>query len=1437
LQNSFNGRLALAARLADLKSYWIIILHIFLTVSIFAQTEDIKFEKLMVDDGLSHNIVRAIINDHRGFMWFGTTDGLCRYDGYNFKVYKNIPGDTTRLSGNQIRGLYEDRSGQIWIGTEWSGLCRFDSQTDGFVRYSTKNGLTNPNVVSVIFESVHDNKTILWVGTGVGLNKYDPDTDSFTHYFPEGTTGESYRNKNFIASIVQDSSSRVWVATWLEGLFYYDIDNDRLVKYKPNPEYAGIFRNKLIRKLYASREQSRNILWVATRKDGLFKIDLQSGRIRNWRFNKKSIDILDIYADKKELGNIFWLASDNGIYRLDTRTDQFTHYKSNPQNPKSLSSNMVYTIIKDNSGILWAGTIFGVNKFNPQVSNFRTFEHNPSTENSLINNNVKSLYETHINGRKILWIGTEGGLSKYDRETKRFTNFRHDPHRVNSLSSNIINYIHSSRANRNHLWLATENGLNRLNIQTGSIERFIIDTEDTDMANRMYVLCEDNEGLIWIGTHTSIYSFSPITEIFDRQITNLNVNTMILNSYGDLYFAFNGLKKYNINSNQSKRYMHNSSNPNSIINNRISAIYQDRSNNFWIATLGGLDRFNPETEIFTHFSKREELQGIIGILEDSHNNLWLATNKNILKFNPQNNELKSYSKGDGLLANQFSSKAIFKNEDGEMFFGGHGFNIFHPDSLVRNSYIPPVVITDFQIFNQSVRPGKNSILHNQIFNIKAISLPHYLSVFSFEFAALDYHNPQENLYAYTLEGFDQQWVNIDASRRHATYTNLDPGEYIFQVKGSNNDGVWNEKGTSIKFTILPPWWKTWWAYSFYIALVLGTLYSLRRYELIRQRFKHNLELKDLEAQKFLELDRMKSRFFANISHEFRTPLTLISGPIERLLSGELVGDVKEQYHLILRNTRRLLRLVNQLLDISRLESGKMKLQARPENIVELTKQLTMAFESLASVNDIELQFIGSEEPVTVYLDREHYEKIITNLLSNALKFTPEGGEVIVDLSLRGDMARTMSTTQSRISRGDEIASPDIRRVRKDSNNLGFVQIKITDTGSGIPADHLPHIFDRFYQVGDSYVKDSQGSGIGLALTKELVELHHGEIEVSSEVGKGTEFTIWLPLGKEHLKKEEIVDIPLNPPASLAGRPSKGEIEFSPRRVESSTLDGGARRAGDVLADIPAKKPASRPQTSKSAPLLLIVEDNSDMRTYIRQMLAESYKVVEAADGQEGFEKAAEIIPDIIISDVMMPEMDGFQFCEKIKTDQRTSHIPIILLTAKASGESKIEGLETGVDNYLAKPFDTRELQARLKNLIDQRRKLRERFSREIYLNPKEITVTSMDERFLQKASQIVETKISDPEFSVDDFVKEMALSRTDLYRKLKALTGLSAKEFIRTIRLKRAAHLLRHQYGNISEIAYEVGFNNPSYFAECFHKQFKQLPSQYKSKHIGQSSS
>ncbi len=800
---------------------------------------------------------------------------------------------------------------------------------------------------------------------------------------------------------------------------------------------------------------------------------------------------------------------------------------------------------------------------------------------------------------------------------------------------------------------------------------------------------------------------------------------------------------------------------------------EDKNSNLWIGTyMEGIYIFDKSKGIVVdRFTTEEGLidNKIASIIMDDTDNMWLTNHSGLTRYNAGKKEFKHYGESEGLVENATDSwYPLFKNTDGKIYYcGENGFNFFNPEDIEDDPTPPQVIIKNVSLFN---RPDEKIDYDEFISELKELSLPYNQNDLSFHYVGLHYGEPLKNRYNYILEGFDENWIDA-GNQRTATYTNLDPGEYMFRVNASNRDGVWNATGASIKIIINPPLWATTWAYLLYIVFALSLIYFLWKLNLRRVRVKHEYEMSKFEAEKLHEVDEIKSRFFTNISHEFRTPLTLILGPIKQMIEKLNEGKMKDDLKLVHRNANKLLVLVNQLLDISKIESGNMKLRTTPQNIIPLLKALVLSFTSYAERKQITLKFNSSEDEIIVYLDREKIEKIFTNLLSNAFKFTPNGG------SIRADVV-------------------------KDNDQL---RVSISDTGIGIPKEKLTKIFDRFYQVDGSHTREQEGTGIGLSLTKELVELHKGRIEVESEEGKGTTFTVNLPFGKDHLRPDEICE---KEPEVVRAMP---EIGDDIRKTDTSKI---------VLENL----------EKDSFPLLLIVEDNKDVRYYIKDNLKKDYRILEAVDGEDGWTKSIDQIPDLIVSDVMMPKMDGFKLCEKLKTDERTSHIPVILLTAKAAKSDKLEGYEIGADEYLMKPFEPDELRARIKNLIVQRKRLHEHFRKKGILDTEQSKITPVDKKFLQKVYDIIKKNVADSSFDIESLAKNLGVSRSVLHRKIVSLIGEAPGELIRQVRLKKAAELIEQKFGNLSEIALEVGFNNPAYFSEAFKKQYGMTPSQYELK-------
>jgi signal transduction histidine kinase/ligand-binding sensor domain-containing protein/DNA-binding response OmpR family regulator len=1396
----------------------------FLPRDLCAQTVDLRFQHFSTEDGLPDNRVNAIFQDHLGFLWFGTDNGLVRYDGYEYQIYQANTQDSLSPSGNRIISIHEDQRGDLWIGTEFSGVNKFERSTGHFYHFRHEadnvHSLSNDNVFNCYLDTQDD----LWIFYPKHyLDKINTRTSQVTRYRHDPQDSTSISN-DLIAkswnrtirglSLAEDTNNDIWIGTELAGLNKYNRETDNFTRYPYKTSDPWSLGHKHISRLF---EDSRHNFWVGTWGGGISQLNRKTGIFARYRHQPGNLNSLLMdycFSIFESWPGDLWVTLDYAIDRYDPKKNIFTHYSNKIICPNDYYKNRVWILeYEDETGNLWFRSSGGsLVLFNPESNIWHVVQPDPENIHGLPASEIISFFQ---DASENLWFGTGmRGVSKYDPYVQNFTHMRYDQNNP-SISDNNVNVLYRSGHIPNAVWIGTDNGLD-LYFQgvdsfshTHSIQKVL-------EGKKVLSLQEDEPGILWIGTamtglykyildtkEISQYSFKsetgfvrPVFSVwsmfkdtvgdiwilkttkprglyrFDKidtfaRIFHLESDTLFLSSnspwciHAESDSSFwvgmdSGLYLCHMKGDSLAHYLKDIS---------IFSIFKDSKNNIWLGTqhngLGLFDFTSGSTKYYGIHNK------ISSIIEDARGYLWLGTENGLAKFDPATKNIEMFYREHGLLSETFLP-ASMKLDPNTIWMttADGGIVIFNPKDVKQNPVSPKMVFTDFRIFNESIAPGENSLLPADITATKEIHLAHWQNDITFECAALHYSHSEKNQYAFRLENYDDDWYST-GTNRVAAYTNLDPGEYILHAKGSNSDGVWNEDGTSLRIFIHPPWWATIPVYLFYVLVFSGLVFATWRLQLRRIHLRHELKMKDFEAAKLKEVDAIKSQFFANISHEFRTPLTLILGPLEKLFSRTTSQKLRFEYAVMLRNGRRLLRLINQLLDFSQLETGQMKLKLAPFDLARLAKSIIGSFASVADQKSISLTLEFEKESMPVQLDQDKIEKIFVNLLSNALKFTPDGGTVRVGLNYANG-------AQNQI-----------------------VEMRVSDTGPGIPPEQLKFIFDRFYQVDDSHTREHEGTGIGLALTKELVQLHGGQIDVQSSVGEGATFTVRLPVGQVD---ENALPVELN-------------------REEESLLPATEKDEFE-----------KKPEHGRSRAHILIVDDNQDVRYYIKDILKSSYKTTGAKDGLDGFEKAASIIPDLIISDVMMPGLDGFKLSRKLKSDERTSHIPVILLTAKAAEEHKLSGLETGADAYLIKPFNARELSLHVKNLIEQRRQLRQRFSREITLQPKEITITSTDEQFLRRAMAVIEHNMSDSDFNVGVFGENIGLSHAHLHRKLRALVDQSPTQFIRTMRLKRALALLKGRHGNVSEIAYEVGFNNPAYFSECFRKQFGASPTAFRKK-------
>jgi len=1391
----------------------IIILLIHFTGFIYSQAEQYKFRHLTTKEGLSSNYVYCIIKDSTGFMWFGTGNGLNCFDGNKIVVYKHIRHDSTSLSNNVVLSILELDPDHLLVGTAWGGLNIFDKATEKFVHLKHQSGdhtSLSQDRINIIYR---DNQGLIWIGTDDGLNLFHPDSGTFEVFKQPPDNREDYCNQ--IRSLFQDKKGNLWIGT-TSGLFRFDLSKKEFspVEFDQAINFQNLYNISFYPpgiKINSINEDPFGYLWIGTDM-GLFKYDYGSSEFTiSPPLHLKAI-IEDIEMITLNSSHFAWIATHWGLIQYDFQTDNFTSFYTEPGDHESVSGQASHELFFDDRGLLWIATSeTGIDILNLQKSLFHQYAIYSEPEDP----NIYSASAFCEDNDGNFWIGSHAvGLLKYDQNLKLISRINLKFSDGSEWGGGRVKKI--LRDADGVMWLGFSNPKPSISWFNPENEIFQLITEDTIWpllwefpVRYMNDMIEDHRRNMWFGYFSGLYRM-PGGENSDHLVRSVSHDELSSAIIRDLHedsdyhvwlASDNGLFKAEPDMNDSlvftKYFCSNTYQDNQPVKPRC--VFQGTNGKIWVGTNQGLHQLKKGTTQYQSVNTENDLirgNQINAITEDSKGDLWMATDKGLVKFNTNQdkNNIKLFERIDGLPYEGSISAPLFRSKSGKIFvpskYGSqNGFYCFHPDSIIVNTNIPQVVITDFNVRNDPFD------LDSNITSIKHIQLSHSENYFSFEFAALDYVNPEKNQYAYKLDGIDEEWIN-SGNRRFANYTSVPPGEYTFWVKGSNNDGYWNETGTSISVTILPPLWKTWWAYVIYALTVIAVLWSIVHYYLKRQRLLHTLAIEQVETDKLKELDTMKSRFFANISHEFRTPLTLILGPLQNLLSQSKDDKTKQDLSLIQRNASRLKNLINQLLSLSKLESGKMKLQAREENIVALVNGYVQSFESLAKQKKIDLVFKSDEKNIPVYVDKDKIEKILYNLLSNAFKFTGIGGRINVQVG-------TTPTADWSVKTAD-YEGPCVR-------------IKISDTGHGIPPEKLPHVFDRFYQADDSYTKDDESSGIGLTLTKELVEIHHGDITVESKIGKGTNFCVILPKGKEHLKPEEIVSETIITVEREELQESVSKLEF----IESDLITDDHLYQDEV-------------DGKKDKPCILIVDDNADLRTYLRGYLDQLYLISEAQDGEKGFTNATEEIPDLIISDVMMPRMDGYELCKKLKTDERTSHIPVILLTARASKESRIEGLETGADDFIIKPFDGDELLVRIKNLLEQRKRIgsliKERLQKSNlpgHFIIEDSGITSMDEQFLKRAFKTVKEHYSDSEFNVQEFSREMHMSRNQLHLKIRALTQQTPVDFIRMYRLNRAAGLIEKKSATIAEIAYDVGFSSPSYFSECFRKQFGVLPSEF----------
>ncbi|WP_455587075.1 hybrid sensor histidine kinase/response regulator transcription factor [Bacteroides sp.] len=1338
-----------------------------------------KFRQLTTSDGLPTNDVQQVYQDEEGYIWMATRNGLAQYDGYEMKVYKSNIYNWNLLGNNNISCITEDTEHRLWIGT-YDGLNVLD-KTTGKIKQINKSEFSN-NAISQILVT---RKGQILLGTDLGLYQYIPERDSCVLFTRETT--KNVMPQTSVKSLLEDSKGNIWIGTWNEGLYRYDPEEGRYYAYPKMNERKSA---------HVIFEDSHHQIWVGAWEGGLALLenpyDMKLVSWKTFRHNSNvggSLADDVIYAISEDRNtNSLWVGTRSGLSVLPYGASSFINYYPG-ESEHSISGNEVTSMICDKQGMMWLSMIGGgVNAVITRELNFaldrlegirKTFKTNsvrsmlvddeglvwlgigtyelvlydpktggwqdmhqlgfPDTGSTIYS--IYSIMQSPTTGK--IWIGTyDGGLYVYDKKAKADERVkRYREYNTPWLPNDRLYDIREDSKGRT--WFATRYGFSMLTAN-GDICRFdLLDMAGENLHSMIAMDIEEGvDGEIWIGTE----------------------NMGVVRVVGD----GNNVRNYKLYSYAPKNKKLNSV--------KVMCMYKDELGRIWAGTEGcGLNLYDPTTDKFLPVHAQWNLPGdaMFSIIGDKNNNLWMGTNVGLLRLYVPKDlvgvSYRLYTTADGMQDNIFARNVACMTKEGEMFFGGpRGYNHFFPDRLKESDFFPSITITDIKIFDQSwgkLEESERKKISKQSPDFtKKIVLDCWHNNFSIEFAVLDYMNSAQNKYSYKLDGFDTNWQYPDMSRRFAYYNNLPAGTYTFRLKAANSNGVWGERKSTLEVVILPPPWRMWWAYVIYVILVASAGYVLFRMGKKRVQLHNALHLRELEKAKAEELNHTKLQFFTNITHELLTPLTIISATVDELKV--CAPQNGEYYQIMTGNINRLIRLLQQILEFRKAETGNLKLRVSKGDLAAFVRNCVDNFKPLMKKKKMYFSIITTPEPFMAYFDSDKIDKVLYNLLSNASKYNKEGGTVWVDLSYE--------------------------------KTLDAAVLIVKDNGEGISKEAQRSLFKRFYE-GDYRKFNTIGTGIGLSLTKDLVELHQGSISVQSELGKGTEFKVVIPVNRNAYKEEEVDD--------------KSEMLPVAQHIPIEEVEEGH---------------AKEEEENSKEHTLLLVEDNEDLLQLMTKLLKSDYNVYTACTGKEGIAIIESQDVDLIVSDIMMPEMDGLEFCRYVKGHFDTSHIPVILLTAKNQEEDRVEAYEAGAEAFISKPFNLSVLHARISNLLKTRERTNKDFKKQLVFEVGELNYTSIDEEFLQKAVDCIQSHLDDSTYDQTKFVDEMGVSKSTLFRKLKSLTGFTYSSFVRNIRMKTACRIMEEKRNvRISELAYAVGFNDPKYFSACFKKELGMHPSEY----------
>ena len=1320
-----------------------------------------QFKHLEVSDGLSNNSVNTICKDRDGFMWFGTATRLNRYDGYTFKIYQHAENDPGSLPDNYITDIVEMPDGRFWVNTG-RGYVLFDKEQDCFITDVTgfMKNLESGGVPEQVFVDREGN-TCLSVA-GEGCYRYKEGGKRLFFSYVEHSLPE-----HGVTQIAECSDGLLLI--YNTGLLVC-LDRATLaIKWKSDEIKKYIPAGKTIEfSLFVDRD---NCIWAYSLM-GIWAYDCGT---KSWRTDLTAIwssrpDVI-IHAVAQDIEGRIWVGKDyDGIDVLEKETGKVTSLVAHDDNGRSLPHNTIYDLYADRDGIMWVGTYKkGVSYYSESIFKFNMYEWGDIT-----------CIEQADENR--LWLGTnDHGILLWNRSTGKAEPFWRDAE--GQLPNPVVSMLKSKDGK---LWVGTFNG--GLYCMNGSQIRSYKEGVGNALAsNNVWALVEDDKGRIWIASlGGGLQCLEPVSGTFETYTSSNsallenNVTSLCWVDNNTLFFgtANQGVGMMDMRTREIKKIQGQSGNV-KLSNDAVNHVYKDSRGLVWIATREGLNVYDTRRHVFLGLSFVAEAKGnfIAAITEDQERNMWVSTSRKVIRVTVASDgkgsylfDSRAYNSEDGLQNCDFNQRSIKTLHNGIIAIGGlYGVNVFAPDHIRYNKMLPNVMFTGLSLFDEAVKVGQSYggrvLIEKELNDVENVEFDYKQNIFSVSFASDNYNLPEKTQYMYKLEGFNNDWLTLPLGVHNVTFTNLAPGKYVLRVKAINSDGYVGIKEATLGIVVNPPFWMSWWAYLLYAVGLVIVLFLARYRMLKREREKFHLQQIENEVAKNEEINNMKFRFFTNVSHELRTPLTLIISPLEGMLKETTDELQSTRLQLMYRNAQRLLHLVNQLLDFRKGEMSTHQLSLSEGDIISYVHSVCNSFLLMADKKHIQFSFFSGIDTFSMAFDADKVGKIVMNLLSNAFKFTPEGGRVTV-------MIEHVAGT------------PDI------------LEIKIADTGIGISDVDKEHIFERFYQAGHKGVEETTGNGIGLSLVRDFVTLHEGEVKVFDNIGMGSVFVIQFPV--KHVETQ--VQLP-----EETGMP-----------------------VGDE-EDKEMKEEAREETERKNFPLLLIVDDNEDFRIFMRYSLELQYRVKLAVNGKEAWEMMQEELPDLVISDVMMPQMDGNELCRLIKQDKRTAHIPVILLTARQNTEAKLEGLQTGADDYVTKPFNMTILVLRIRKLIELSRYHRVTQGM-IDPAPSEIVITSLDEKLIEKAIKYVEDNMSRTELSVEELSRELGMSRVHLYKKLLQITGKTPIEFIRVIRLKRAAQLLRESQLHVSEVAFEVGFNNPKYFSRYFKDEFGVLPSVYQEK-------